>query len=304
MHQFRRIFVAIDFSPPSDEALRQAYQRALSAGAKLAVCHIVPDELRSNILFPHLSRRAALAVPVETERAAKAVLNRVAAVTGALQPEPEVEIIADHGIPYAEILRKAEEWNADLIVVGSHGMSEAAGVFLGSVSGKIIQYAHSAVLIARPQQGSKRIIAGTDLSDPALPAISAAVDETRRINGDLIVVYCIEISLAASSAASSGLGIPIPMMTAEDYEELKTIARERLEAAVEKFTARANVRIDISPAAISLVRIAKEERADMLVVGTVGRTGFSRVLLGNVAETVASTAPCSVLVVRKSKSGM
>jgi nucleotide-binding universal stress UspA family protein len=53
MKTFRRLFVAIDFSPSSDEALRQANDRAASTGAQLAVCHIFPNELRSNLLFPN-----------------------------------------------------------------------------------------------------------------------------------------------------------------------------------------------------------------------------------------------------------
>jgi nucleotide-binding universal stress UspA family protein len=48
MIKFQKLFVAIDFSPGSDEALRQAHQRAESTGARLAVCHIDPNELRSN----------------------------------------------------------------------------------------------------------------------------------------------------------------------------------------------------------------------------------------------------------------
>jgi nucleotide-binding universal stress UspA family protein len=77
MNKFQRLFVAIDFSPGSDEALRQAHERAASTGAQLAVCHIFPNELRSNLLFPHISRIAALKVPLELNHLAEAATARV-----------------------------------------------------------------------------------------------------------------------------------------------------------------------------------------------------------------------------------
>src|SRR5436190_1432768 len=70
MDKLQRIFAAIDFSSGSDEALRQAHERAVFTRAKLAVCHIVPNELRSHLLFPHISRIASLNDPFELERVA------------------------------------------------------------------------------------------------------------------------------------------------------------------------------------------------------------------------------------------
>jgi nucleotide-binding universal stress UspA family protein len=52
-------------------------------------------------------------------------------------------------------------------------------------------------------------------------------------------------------------------------------------------------------AGTALIDVAKERKADLVVVGTIGRTGLRRALLGSVAETVARGAPCSVLVVRR-----
>jgi nucleotide-binding universal stress UspA family protein len=296
MAAFRNIFVAIDFSSPSDEALRQAHARAVSSGAKLAVCHIVPNELRSNLLFPHLSRRDALEVPIDVERAAEAVLKHVAQVTG--QSETDFQIIADHGTPHAEILKRAEDWGADLIIVGSHGLTSAAGVFLGSVTDKVIRYAHCAVLVARRQKGSRRIVAGTDFSDPALPAIAAASEEARRTHADLIVVHCLDLTIAAAAPLTVGFGMPVSFLAPEDYAEMQKLARAKLAEAVSKFNVKAELRVISGPAGMSLVSVSEEEAADLLVVGTVGRTGLSRVLLGSVAETAASRSPCSVLVVR------
>jgi nucleotide-binding universal stress UspA family protein len=187
MSEFQKLFVAIDFSPGSDEALRQAHQRAKSTSARLAVCHIIPNELRNNLLFPHISRITALRFPLETKRIAEAASARVSEITG--RKDGEYELIIDDGTPQALILTRAEEWFADLIIVGSHGQTSAADTLLGSVSDSIIRHAHCPVLIARPGKQTGRILAGTDFSDPALPALRAAAAETRRVGAIDVGVF-------------------------------------------------------------------------------------------------------------------
>src|SRR5215475_15086850 len=119
MNYFQKLFVAIDFSPSSDEALRQANARAVATGAQLAVCHIVPNELRNNLLFPHITRLAALQFPLDMKHIANAAASRVTEITG--RPSEDFELIVEDGTPQALILQMAEEWMADLIITGSHG---------------------------------------------------------------------------------------------------------------------------------------------------------------------------------------
>jgi nucleotide-binding universal stress UspA family protein len=290
---FKRVFAAIDFSPSSDEALRQAHERASAPDVKLCVCHIVPNELRSNLLFPHLNRFAAESVPAEVDRAAEAVANRVIQVTGRASSEFEVNV--DHGAPYAEILKAAESWNADLIIMGSHGMTSAAGVLLGGVTHKVIRHAHSAVLVSRARK-SGGIVAGTDFSDPALPAIRTAVEESQRTGRPLTVVHSLDLPIPLLTHVP--YGAPPPILSSEDDAELNRLARERLVEALRKFNATGETLVTVGPAAFALITAAEQSNADLLVVGTVGGTGFGRILLGSVAEKTASQAPCSVLVTR------
>src|SRR5437016_14518676 len=114
MDNFRKLFAAIDFSPGSDEALREAHNRAQSTGSQWAVCHVVTNELRSNLLFPHISRIAALKFPLEEKKIAEAASVRVTEKTG--RTAEEFELIVDDGTPQALILSRAEEWAADLII--------------------------------------------------------------------------------------------------------------------------------------------------------------------------------------------
>jgi nucleotide-binding universal stress UspA family protein len=296
MDKFRKLFVAIDFSPNSDEALRQAHDRALSTGAQLAVCHIVPNELRSNLLFPDISRITALKFPLEMKQIAEAAAARVAEITG--RTEGEFELIVDDGTPQALILNRAEEWLADLIIVGSHGQTSAADALLGSVTDSVIRHAHCPVLIVRSGKRTGRIVAGTDFSDPVLPALRAAGDEAERTGAELTVVHSLDMvwSLAAYPALAFG-GAPFNI-SAEQIKELELVATQRLEESLKQLNVSGDTLVTTGPAGTALIDIASERKADLIVVGTIGRTGLRRALLGSVAETVAKGAPCSVLIVR------
>jgi nucleotide-binding universal stress UspA family protein len=72
-----------------------------------------------------------------------------------------------------------------------------------------------------------------------------------------------------------------------------------LEACLERFGAEGERLVVGAPAASEIVQAARELPAELVVVGTRGRTGLSRLTLGSVAEAVLSSAPCSVLVVRR-----
>src|SRR5436190_24147318 len=113
MENFKKLFVAIDFSPASDEALREAHNRATLSGAQLAVCHVVPNDLRNNVLFPHNTRSNARDFPLEMKKIGEAAAARVTEITG--RTEAQYELVLDDGTPHAVILSRAEEWLANLL---------------------------------------------------------------------------------------------------------------------------------------------------------------------------------------------
>lgn len=297
MDNFRKLFVAIDFSPSSDEALRQAHERAASTGAQLAVCHIVPNELRSNVLFPHITRVAALQIPLDVKRIAEEASARVTDITG--RSEGEFELFVDDGTPQALILEHAEQWLADLIIVGSRGQTEAAGVLLGSVTESIIRHAHCPVLIVRSAERTRCIVAGTDFSDPALPAVKAAAEEAGRVGGKLIVVHSLDLVWSPAAYPAMAFGGSPFTISSDQIKELGTVATERLEEFLKQSNIEGETVVATGSAGPALISVASEQKADLLVVGTIGRTGLRRALLGSVAETVAREAPCSVLIVRR-----
>jgi nucleotide-binding universal stress UspA family protein len=297
MENFKKLFVAIDFSDASDAALREAHDRAKSTGAQLGVCHVVPNELRNNVLFPQDTRSAALQFPLEMKKIGEAAMGRIADITG--RTEAEYEFFLDDGTPDAVILHQAEEWLADLIVVGSQGQTSATGILLGSVADSVLRHAHCPVLVVRPGKRTGRVIAATDFSDPSLPALRAAANESERTGAELIVVHSLDLIWSPVAYPAMAFG-GTPMETSpQEVAKLNVSATERLEESLKRLNIHGETVVTTGAAGSVIVQVAAERNAELIVVGTVGRTGLRRALLGSVAETVVRNANCSVLVVRQ-----
>jgi nucleotide-binding universal stress UspA family protein len=289
--QTDRVLVATDLSEAADAALVEAHERAGSTG-ELLVCCARPAW---SSLHQHTARQA----PGEGRTADEflrctqdAVSARVVARTGRTPDQFSVAIDDDE--PHVAIVKRAEAWDAHLVVVGHRGGTGLSRILLGSVAERVARLAHCPVLVVRPKRGSKRIVAGTDFSDPALPAVKAACDEARRIGGQVTLVHSIELAaLPVEGFGPTGAGA---WTTALD--QLDAEATRRLKEIVKTCGVRGEHRLTHERPAAALIRIAEVCEADLLVVGTRGRTGITRVLLGSVAEAVVRTAGCSVLVVR------
>jgi nucleotide-binding universal stress UspA family protein len=139
----------------------------------------------------------------------------------------------------------------------------------------------------------KRILVPTDFSDCARPAIRYAAELADKFGAELVLLHVVPDSVLALPDAV----MPNPAPTA-DLAALTDAGKSALAnlIAAEKLTARAEVRIG-SPAA-EIVAAAGDLRADLVCVGTHGRGGIARVLMGSVAELVVRQAPCPVLTVR------
>lgn len=289
-----RTLVAVDLSPASDDALRMAVTLR-AKGAPLAVCHVMPKLTSIQPLFPQMAagELAQLAeLPVRVEESLRQHVREVTGLGSA-----DYELFVDQGIDYAEVARRAELWRADRIIVGTSGASGLKRV-LGSVAERIVRYAPCAVLCVRAHDAKGPVIAATDLSSPSVPAMKAAVEEAARRGAALIVAYAVELS--GVSLASLALAPLVGNFIRPDaVANEKLLAHETIAAHLSELGAEAEIVIpEGGPAATSIVRLAEDRGASLLVVGTRGRTGLARLALGSVAERIIREAPCDVLAMR------
>lgn len=138
-----------------------------------------------------------------------------------------------------------------------------------------------------------RIVAATDFSEPAERASRLAVDLARAHGAELVLLHVfVELPLYAETPATT---------VAQVYDEQRRWVQDELDVRAKNAAAgnlRVRTRLETGSAPETIAAIAREESADLVVVGTHGRTGLDRVMLGSVAERVVRVAPCPVLVVR------
>jgi nucleotide-binding universal stress UspA family protein len=291
-----RILVAVDLSDASTAALKTARVLADAHGATLAIVHVVTSVADVQPLFPQSYGINATNALEQERLAGEALERRVSEVEGCSDAERFVEL----GTPYAEIVRRAEAWKADLVVVGSRGSTGITRALLGSVAEHVVRVAHCPVLVSRPIRGSGVVMAATDLSDPSLPVIARAADEARLRGARLVVMHAMETSLAAYGAGAAALfGNIAPEPSAEAQRQTRLVLANLLSDAMRRFGAEGEPLVLDGDAVTGVVRAVEEQKADLLVLGTHGRTGISRLLLGSVAEKLVRLADCSVLVVRQ-----
>lgn len=291
--RIHRVFVATDFSDASDEALRQAYASAVAAKAKIAVCHVLPDLVGINALFPQRAEENI----AEAARTAARVRDLIDAQTARCMPRAEVETFVAQGIVYASIVREAERWAADVIFVGGSGWSGVPS-HLGTVAEQVTRHAHCAVQVARPTTRRGAVLVATDLSDPAMPAITAGFAQAKLRGAELVVMHAIDFASVAVSLQEIAIDLLKSPSSWNLDLEVRKLAEEHVQNALQHCHATGEIRIVQGSAASAIVRCSDELRSQLLVIGTRGRTGLARLLLGSVAERVTRTAACPVLAVR------
>lgn len=291
-----RILVATDLSHGSDFAVRRAAAIARDRGGTLAVCHAVPDALRASVLFPQLNLPKPASAGAFRGPAEEAVAEQVSRVAG-LSPSG-YELFVVEGAADATVVATADAWSASLVVVGASGRSATERVLLGSVAERIVRHASCPVLVVRPGGGAG-VLSATDLSDLSLPALTAGAVEAREAGCRLIALHALELGpgvLAEATAAFGGGPLPA---SPELIERMRALAVESLKSAVALAGAPdAEILVAEGAATAAVLTAASEKGVGLVVIGTTGKTGLSRLLLGSVAESVARSAPCSVLIVR------
>lgn len=287
------IFVATDFGRGADAVVREAHRRAEVERAQLFVCHIVPNQLGVNMLFPqtYLAQTSARAEVLMLAR--DALVARTQMLTG--RSSDQFEAVVADGEPYACIVEEAERARAQLIVIGAQTTGELGKPALGSVAVRVVRYAHSSVLAVRAPGPPRVLLVATDLSDPSLPALQAAKQEASS-STKVTALYCLEPVGPSPSSEYDLPYAPLPAVPADPEE--KASAEARLGAALKQIELGAAAHVVQGDPAVSIVEVADGLAADLLILATRGRTGLRRVLLGSVAEQVVDRARCSVLVVR------
>ncbi len=292
-----KILVATDLSEPADEAVRQAHAWAKASGGELHVCHALPESIAYEPLFSSIAQPDPAQLAATDAEVVRATTARVAQLTGRDAASVPVRVV--RGSAGAAIVTEAEALGADLIVVGSRGLSTLDRLLLGSVAERVVRHAHCPVLVARTSPAFGPVLAATDFSPPSSEALSGAAIAARWLGAGLALLHAVDTAPPIAIGLAMPLGatwVPVP---ADEITKIRSAARDMLDQVLAKEKLQGSSLVVEGHAKAAIIDAATELSARLVVVGTTGRTGLARFALGSVAEGTVRGAPCSVLVLRR-----
>ena len=318
MKQRMKILIGYDGSGCAEAALDDLQRAGLPSEVGALVLSVtevsLPPPPPSS--YEILEQARAVHVPADITRVyakgspavkeAKSLAERAVTRLRANFPGWEITAEASVGSPARELVRKADEWKPDLIVVGSHGRSAVERLLLGSVSQGVLTYARCSVRVARGRVEEPdtpvRIIVGVDGSPASVAAVCEVESRLWPIKSEVRVIAVNNL------LTPTFIGRFFPPVT-KTIEESNQADREWLKKILDNSAQRlrqSELKVlteirDGDPKRV-LVEAAEEWGADCIFVGSIGfGNPFERFVLGSVSASVAARAHCSVEVTRKGK---
>ena len=282
---FEHVVVATDFSPGADRAVARAWHVPIARRGQLTILHVLESgdaKAKADAEQRAFERIARLREQANMELAR---LER---------QDVSIRTALRRGLPHVEIIRGARLSGADLIVVGRHGAYSWPELVLGSTAERVIQTGDLPVLIVArgARRGYRRPVLAVELTDASIPLITLGLSvlDTSVTSATLMHAYH---GLVPEGSAPILAGLHGQRSQSLDSlaEQLQALQRSAREHGV-KWRA-ALVQGDASRA---ILDEAERRRADVITVGTHGRVGVARALVGSVATSVVRGAHCDVLV--------
>ncbi len=218
----------------------------------------------------------------------------------------EVQTDVRTGRPSATILDYVEEADIDLITMGTHGRTGVRRTVLGSVAERVVSHADVPVLTTRvPDDGTidaaidfEEVLVPTDGSDAVEPAVEHGLAVAEQTGARVHAVHVVYVGTGVSSPGIATPGEVLSELESVGEDATEQVARRAREAGLDAVT-----EVRTGTPADSLVEYADEADIDLLAMGTAGRTGLSRFLLGSTTEQVIRHADQPVLAVNARQTG-
>jgi nucleotide-binding universal stress UspA family protein len=296
----KKIIAGTDFSDESTAALAHAVAIAKQQGAELHLVHAVQPIELTPPYPPYPIGAASLYAEQnqEIQENARKLLDAEAERLEASGVRVNQSLSTD--LPARSLVDAAEELEADLIVVGTHGRRGLSRFLLGSVAQHVVQRAHCDVLVTRgkaPEGGRfNRVLVPTDFSASASAALEQAF-ELCKDTGKIELFHCWQV----------------PASVGDDWTDMRTEFEQRVRTGSEELAAQSMSHFADKPATLSFhlkegdARHSIQDQLasadyDLVVMGSHGRTGLRRLFLGSVAEATVKHSKVPVYVARSAKS--
>ena len=218
------------------------------------------------------------------------------------------ETMVRNGNPVDEILTVAGEIDADLIVLGSHGISATKRFLLGSVSDRVLEYARCSVLIVKKKPGHEgeaaiepgtnapyKIMLAYDNSDVAHEALNQCASLPLEENSEISVIYVMPLITAYRQDVRQHIN--------NIWLQKEQIMQAELDKAVKSLQwATPNVTMQLREAnsvSDEILKAAEQAGSDLIMFGCKDKSAIKNLLFGSITRRMARYAECTVWAVRK-----
>lgn len=288
---YDRILVPTDGSDWAMAAANQAFALAKLGDATVYALSVVDlrhfeDDLVGTPVEDELS------IADQTAQAAADHVEQVGTEAGC-----RVRTYVQRGIPHENILQFVGDHDIDLVAMGTHGRTGLQRYLVGSVTERVLRRSSVPVLTTHLDGGQlptyEHLLVPTDGSEGARNALDHAIDIATAAGARVTVLSVVD-SRAFTGGFETGPTLP------DIREQLETYAEDAVDA-LQTHVSEANVDVEgavtVGLPADEITSYAEDHDADLVVVGTHGRSGLERLILGSVTERVVRTSETPVLAV-------
>ncbi len=283
MKLLENILLATDFSKSSNNALEATITLAKTLQSKVTLVYVLPDNVGNEKARLFLNEVATKELDV---------INKRIKSEGIQTANPIIECCGNH---FDKIIQTADAINANVIIIGAGEKSKEDAFQLGVTAEKIIRKSHKPVFVVKNEKPLriKKIICPVDFSLESKRALKNAITMAYRFEAELIILSVYEISHLYSIRHKINLE--------EQFEDIRFEHLKEFDSFLEDFNLTdLNWKKEIRSGdpATQILKAIKKYKTDLFIMGTTGKSGLSRLIMGSVTEKVIRTVPSSFITLK------
>ena len=303
MQRFKNILVVIDGQTESQVFLAQAVDLAKRNQARMTVVSVIeepPDYVHR--LSPHKTEEELQETLIQAEEYHLELI-----LAPVREDEVQIEVDVLFGIPFLEIIREVLRNEHDLVIVAAEGMGRVQEMLFGSTAMYLMRKCPCPVWVIKPEQPKQysRILAAVDPTSCCeehlalnIKIMDLATSLAQLEQGELHIVHTWDLHGETSFRAHAAMP---EIVLARWIREIRDEHQHCLDDLLQDYPVDDQdyeVHLLKGNAGTLIPELAQEKAIELIVMGTVCRTGVSGMLIGNTAETVLRRVDCSVLAVK------
>ena len=294
-----KVLVSTDFSEKSAYAVRAAGTMAAAQDIALVCLHVIEelDDGSAWLLLVETPNEIERQLREERRERIQEFCERE---LRGIYPLDRITYQIEVGAPTDEILLAADDLDASLLVVGTVGHGRIMAAFLGSTANQLVRQSDRPVLVVPPSEpfeAIERVLAPVDFSEVSRASLLRAAEIARRAGAKVTVLH-------AMGTPPAGVGDPnFPVYvgpgSVESLIQERQLWLDDVAGALEIDDVVDDAIVRHGDPATAIDEVAGELGVDLICMGSHGRRGLRRFLLGNTAERVLRRAPCPILVLHE-----